>query len=88
MGSCLELSKGELSMSQEPQGGWIFCEKCGKKLLRRKPNGIFVFKFGKNNNQENVVHIEIFGSIKMKCFREDCQYENIISFFPSGVVTE
>ncbi len=62
---------------------WVLCEKCGKRLLKRKPNGIFIFRFGRNSNQENVVELEIFGSLKMKCFRDKCKYENVINFFPS-----
>jgi len=64
------------------EDNWIYCEKCGKKLLRRKPNGVFTFKFGRNSKKENVIELEIFGSIRMKCFREDCQYVNVINFFP------
>lgn len=62
---------------------WIYCENCGKKLIKRKPNGIFVFKFGRNKDKTRcLVDIEIFGSIKIKCFREECGYENVINFFP------
>lgn len=67
----------------DEKGGWIYCENCGKKLLRRKPNGIFTFKFGKNSTGGDVVHLEMFGSLKMKCFRENCQHVNIITLFPS-----
>lgn len=65
--------------------GWVLCEKCGKKLLRRKPNGVFVFKFGKNAHYESVIHIEMFGSIKMTCFRDDCRHVNILSLFPTEI---
>jgi len=70
-------------MNNEIKGGWIFCEKCNKKLLRRKANGIFVFKFGRNSVKEDVVYLEIWGSFKMKCFREVCGHMNTINFFPS-----
>lgn len=66
--------------------GWVYCEVCGKKLLRRKPNGVFVFKFGKNSNQESVVNLEIFGSIRMVCFRDDCRHVNDIPLFPPGTI--
>jgi len=65
------------------ENGWIYCEKCRKKLLKRKPNGIFIFRFGRDAEQENVVDIQIFGSVKMKCFRQKCKHENVINFFPS-----
>lgn len=68
---------------REVKGGWVFCEKCGKKLLRRRANGIFVFKFGRNSSKEDVVYMEIWGSLKMKCFRETCSYTNTIHFFPA-----
>ena len=65
------------------EGSWIYCENCGKKLLQRKPNGVFVFKFGRTKDKKEVlVDIEIVGSIKIKCFREECRYVNTISFFP------
>lgn len=70
-------------MSDDNQGGWIYCEQCGKKLLRRRANGVFVFKFGRNSEGKDVVNIEVMGSIRMKCFRENCQFVNQISFFPS-----
>lgn len=56
---------------------FIKCEKCGKKLIERKPNGIWVFKFGKG-----LVDIEIYGSIQMKCLRRSCRHLNVLSFFP------
>ncbi len=62
---------------------WIYCEKCNKKLLKRKSNGVFVFKFGRTQEQQNMIDLEIFGSIKMKCFRKTCGYINIINLFPS-----
>ncbi len=70
-------------MTSSNNFSWILCEKCGKKLLKRKPNGIFIFKFGKSTNHGNVIDLEIFGSVKMVCFRENCRHENIINFFPS-----
>lgn len=65
------------------QGSWIYCESCGKKLIKRKPNGVFTFKFGRTKDgAEPIVDLEIFGNIKLKCFREDCRHENVINFFP------
>lgn len=65
------------------EGSWVYCEKCGKKLLKRKPNGIFIFKFGRTKDKtQSLVNIEIFGSIKITCFREECGHENVINFFP------
>lgn len=74
-----------IDATEVPEGGWVYCERCGKKLLRRKPNGIFVFKFGKRKGGKScVVDMEILGSIKMKCLRPDlhCGHINIINFLP------
>lgn len=63
-------------------GSWIHCEKCGKRLIRRMANGIFVFKFGRNSQGDDVVHIQIFGSIRIQCIRDRCRHINEINFFP------
>jgi len=63
---------------------FIFCEKCGKKLLSRLPNGIWVFKFGKREGSEPVVDMEIMGSLRMKCTRRSCRHPNILHFFPNN----
>lgn len=62
---------------------WVLCSSCGKKLLKRKANGVFVFKFGRNSKHQDVVYIEVLGSIRIKCFRESCQHMNEITFFPN-----
>lgn len=58
------------------------CEKCGKKLIKRKTNGTWVFKFGKRND-EAVVYMEIVGSIRMRCTRTSCSHINVLNFFPN-----
>lgn len=60
---------------------FVMCEKCGKKLIERKSNGIWVFKFGKNGDQP-LVNLEICGSIKMVCLRRSCRHMNVLHFFP------
>lgn len=69
---------------------FITCEKCGKKLIERKSNGIWVFKFGRNgkNGSEPLVNMEICGSIKMTCLRRSCRYVNTLHFFPGGATIE
>jgi hypothetical protein len=62
------------------------CSLCGKKLIGRKPNGIFVFVFA-GQNPPPIVCLEIFGSIKMKCIRRSCRKKNsnhwnVFNFFP------
>ena len=67
--------------------GWVVCEKCGKRLMRRRKNGIFEFKFGKQrqNKKGCVVQMEILGSIRMKCIGENCDHVNQFEFFPQGL---
>lgn len=77
-----------IDATEVPEEGWVVCEQCGKRLLRRKPNGIFVFKFGKRHSGRScVVDMEILGSLKMKCLRPDniCDHVNIINFFPENI---
>lgn len=62
---------------------FVYCEKCGKKLIERKPNGIWCFKFGKREDRKPVVDIEIYGSVKMKCTKASCRHTNILNFFPN-----
>ena len=67
--------------------------------MRRRHNGLFSFAFGKWSREIKVVingkevplgplvQIEIFGSLRMKCFRELCRIKcpdhwNEFTFFP------
>lgn len=74
------------------------CEKCGKNLIERLPNGLLRFCFGKPSPDDKTcvspadyivpVEIMIHGSIKMKCLRKSCRLRdpdhwNIMNFFPS-----
>jgi len=61
---------------------FVFCEKCGKKLLNRLPNGIWQFKFGKKEVNESVISMEIHGSIRMICIRKTCRHMNTFNYFP------
>ena len=71
-------------MTDDKNSSWIYCENCGKKLIKRKPNGVFIFRFGRTkNSEEPLVDLEIFGSIRLKCFREKCRHLNIMNLFPS-----
>lgn len=64
------------------------CSVCGKKLIGRKPNGTYEFLFGSNQSPP-LVHIEIFGHVKMKCLRRSCRKKNpnhwnVFNFLPEG----
>lgn len=62
---------------------FIVCEKCGKKLIERLPNGLWRFKFGKREGSNPVVDMEILGSIKMRCLKRTCDHINILNYFPN-----
>ena len=68
---------------------FLYCEKCGKRVLERMPNGLFKFVFGRNQNDPGKPPVEMFvhGSLKMRCLRRSCRSEhpdhwNIFNFFP------
>jgi hypothetical protein len=64
------------------------CEKCGKILIERRPNGLWYFVFGKNK-KFIPVEMHIHGNIKMRCLRRSCRRDNaehwnIFNFFPQA----
>lgn len=80
---------------------FLCCSKCGKKLIKRYENGLFELRFGvmfsgKNKSEdvlplskENNVHVQIFGSLKIKCIDRKCRIQNpdhweIFNFFPTS----
>ena len=66
----------------------LTCEKCGKKLIHRLPNGLFHFVFGKKKDKDgkflpfSPVEIFIHGSIKMRCISRECGHFNVFTYFP------
>jgi len=68
------------------QGEMVKCEKCGKILIKRLPNGLFHFIFGKNLKDSlskgAPVELLIYGSIRMKCLNRLCQHDNLLTFLP------
>lgn len=68
---------------------FVCCEKCGKKLIERLPNGLWKFKFGRRDRGLPVVDMEIHGSIKMSCLKRTCDHINLLTYFPkSGTVNK
>jgi hypothetical protein len=62
---------------------FVRCEKCGKKLIERLPNGLWRFKFGRRNGSDQpVIDMEIHGSISMRCLKRTCGHTNILNYFP------
>ena len=61
---------------------FICCEKCGKKLIERMPNGLWRFRFGTAHGKDKrpIVDMVINGSIKMRCIRRGCDHENVLNY--------
>lgn len=69
------------------KSSFVCCEKCGKRLLERRSNGLWHFKFGKSlKDSEPIVDILIYGSLSFKCTRRSCRHVNILNFFPDTFV--
>lgn len=70
---------------------FIFCERCGKKLIAREPNGLFHFVFGKRKKEDgslgefSPVEILVHGSLKMRCLARGCGHWNILNYFPNPI---
>ncbi len=67
---------------------FVYCEKCGKKLIERKSGGLWHFVFGKSSSEDDVerrapVEMFIHGSLRMRCLRRSCGHWNKLDFFPS-----
>jgi len=73
---------------------WIYCEgppppgfegtKCGKRLIKRLPGGLYEFRFGAKSDKDErpPVVMLIQGSVKMNCLRRECNHETILNQFP------
>ena len=67
------------------------CEKCGKKIIERLPNGLWKFAFGRQRVEDDqpcecpepVVEMLVKGSIRMKCLRRECGHYTILPFYPN-----
>ncbi|KKN05871.1 hypothetical protein LCGC14_1083000 [marine sediment metagenome] len=67
---------------------FLHCSKCGKRLIERLSNGMFVFKFGKSKGTQRIpVELQIYGSVKMSCIRGTCDHISIFIHFPP-VITD
>lgn len=68
---------------------FLYCEKCNKKLIERRQDGLFVFKFGRNSESNRLpVEMYIYGSVKMICIRGTCRHPNIFNYFPDPIHNE
>lgn len=72
----------------ETKSKFIACKHCGKKLIERDENGLWHFVFGKQRDRDGQltriapVDIYVHGSLKLRCFRRDCNKWNVFNFFP------
>lgn len=63
---------------------FVNCEKCGKRLIERLPNGMWRFIFGKGEDRTDPpVELLIHGNLQIKCLRRSCGHKNILNFFPT-----
>ena len=70
---------------------FIACEKCGKRLIERKKNGIWHFIFGKpSGDGANFIPVEMFiqGNLKIKCLRRSCGHWQVLNYFPTVFQSE
>ena len=67
---------------------WVRCTKCGKKIIKRKENGLFHFVFGSTRDDNGnltgqaPVDMYVYGSVKLKCLRRECGAWNVLNYFP------
>lgn len=69
---------------------FLYCEKCGKKIIERQNNGLFYFVFGKRKDKEgnlldhSPVEMFVHGSLKIRCLSRTCGHWNILNYFPNN----
>lgn len=63
---------------------FVLCEKCGKRLIERQPNGLWHFCFGRDPEHpgEPPVNILIHGNLQIKCLRRSCGHVNTLNYLP------
>ena len=62
---------------------YLYCQFCGKKLIKRLPNGNFKFEFGKRaDNEIPAVEMIIKGNINLRCIKRSCKEWNEFTLFP------
>lgn len=64
---------------------FINCEKCGKRLIERLPNGCFRFKFGRKKGQNGPAPVDMYihGSLTIKCINGRCGHYNHLTLLPN-----
>ena len=73
---------------------FLFCDKCGKKIIERLSNGLFYFVFGKRKDKDgnflefSPVELFIHGSLKIRCLSRTCGHWNILNYFPMETLSQ
>lgn len=72
-------------------GEFICCQKCGKRLVKKLPNGAFQFVFGKVDPGKEggvgpPVQIYIHGAFRIKCLRRSCGLWNTLTPFSGAYI--
>lgn len=77
---------------QDVSGFVILCEGCKEPLIQRLSNGLWKFKWGRQQkfNEDNEliyewtpIELYVHGTIRIKCFRKDCAHWNDLTFLPN-----
>ncbi len=74
-----------------PEKIFLTCEKCGKRLLERLPNGFFRFIFGRKREKDGTmreytpVDMLIHGSVQMHCISRECNHVSTFNYFPNTI---
>lgn len=81
--------KSEEKVDRQEKGRFVFCEKCGKKLIKRLPNGLWEFVFGRQLDANGhatkpPVRIQIHGSLRIQCLKRTCQHINVLNYLPDN----
>jgi hypothetical protein len=57
---------------------FVKCGSCGKKILRRLPDGRLEFVFGRSLAGKSAVRMVIAGEVEMVCLRRHCDHINVV----------
>jgi hypothetical protein len=63
----------------------VTCQSCGRPLIKRLPNGVWHFMFGRQvSGDRPAVDLYVQGNMKIRCWRTDCGFFNTLNYFPKG----
>jgi hypothetical protein len=63
----------------------VLCANCGKPLIKRLPNGLWHFVFGRQiGGNRPAIDMFVQGNIHLRCWRSECGFLNKLNYFPKG----